>query len=347
MKKYFWIFLLMLLIFGCGEKKEDTSSQSDENRKEIKKNYKIGLALSYGGIDDEAFNYMQYEGLMRFSGIYPEIETVVETAQNPSEESAIKSVERLLDAECDLIIASGSMLANSIYDIAEENPKTMFFLLDTKMELRDNLSTAIYSQNEGSFVVGALSALMTKTNKVGFIGGVDIPVIKDFLIGYREGIEYINKETVLDIKFVTKFPDFTGFNYPEEGKKIALNMYENGVDIIFAVAGGTNNGIIEVAREKEKYLIGVDSNQDKLAKGLILTSMMKRLDVTVFDISEKFIYDKLEGNKEYIYDYKNSGIGITNFEYTRKIISEEIIRKIREIEEKIRTDELKVSTYEY
>ncbi|OHD08370.1 MAG: hypothetical protein A2Y34_17345 [Spirochaetes bacterium GWC1_27_15] len=332
-------FMIIILIFSCTKK---SNIQTDKNTKDVIQKKKIGLALGYGGIGDQSFNDMQYNGLINASRKF-NIEISYKIPQKDDEATMIAILEELVTEKCDLIIASGYLMINPVEVVGAKYPEIMFALLDEYAKPRNNVLTVVYSQHEGSFVVGALAGMVTKTNKIGFIGGVNIGVIDAFLIGFQEGVSYSNKKASILVEYCSLLPDFSGFSNPDKGYNIAKKLYQEDCDIIYSVAGGTGNGIIQAAKDYEKFVIGVDANQDHLAKGYVLTSMMKRLDITVVDLCDKFIKGELKGNNIYEYGYKNGGVSITEMEYTKDKIEPKILNKVKEIEQLIKDDKIKVT----
>lgn len=359
------LLILSLIMICCGDDKEtnksgsdnqntdnnasdDTSSVGDAVSKTDEKEdkLKIGLAVSTGGLNDNSFNQMQYTGLINLTRQFPDKVEIVykELSKDFTNEDVIRHLAE--DKKCDLIIGAGWENIEPMNKLASKHPETHFVLLDDYAIPQDNVTSVIFAQNEGSFVVGALSALMTETKKIGFVGGVNQKVIEDFRIGFEEGIHYVDPSTELYTEYcsLVEDNDWSGWENPQKAKEIADKMYnETGVDVIYAVAGLSGNGVIQSARENKKYVIGVDSNQDHLAKGLMLTSMMKRLDKAVFDIGKKFVNGDLKGNEDYLYGYNNEGVSITEMEFTKDLVGEENIKKLKEIEEKIKKSEINVT----
>jgi basic membrane protein A len=333
------------LISFCSEKKETLETANTKTIEKTK--LKIGLVISGGGLGDGSFNDMQYKGLIDISRKYSDdVETIYIQPEKHEHDPILASFNELIERKCDFIIGAGWEKIEPMEETASKNPDVNFVLLDDFAKLRDNVSSIIFSQNEGSFVVGVLSARMTKTNKIGFIGGMNVLVIEDFRKGFEEGIKYINPsiELIADYCSFIEDDDWTGWESPSKAKKIADKMYKKqGVDIIYSVAGLSGNGIIESAKENNKFVIGVDSDQDHMAKGLILTSMVKRLDNAVFDICEKFIKGEFEGGKDYLYGYKDGGVGITEMKYTKNIIPKEVLEELKDVENKISNGEIVVS----
>ncbi len=328
-------FLISILIAGCGK-----AGKSDEEP--TRRYRKIGLALGYAGIGDMAFNDMQYRGLIQAKHEYPiDVVYKVPTTETIGEQE--RCIQDLIDEGCELIFSSGIFSVEGLKRYAPMYPQIHFVLLDNPLSGFDNVSSAIYSQHEGSFLVGFLASKFSRTGKVGFIGGVDIPVIKAFLQGFKEGIQYADPKVTLTAKYCSEAPDFNGFNDPDKGYKLATEMYDQGIDVIYNVASASGNGIITAAKDRGKYVIGVDSNQDALAKGYVLTSMMKRIDLSISDLVGKFIKGELKGNTIYTYGLGNDGIQLTDMKYTRDFIGEKLIIEVYNVRQKIIDGKIKVT----
>lgn len=338
MKKTFGFLLIVILFFSCsGNNDADLDKQKND-----KKKIKIGLALGYGGIGDQSFNDMQYNGLIEASRKF-DIDITYAVPEEDTENGMVKLLEKLALEKCDLIITSGFLAVEPIKKIAPKYKNIHFVIIDDTVAGFKNVTTALYAQSEGSYLAGAMAAMKTKTNHIGFIGGVDIPVIYDFLDGYKLGAKKINPAINIEVEFCSKLPDFSGFSQPKKGYAIAKKMYSKKVDIIYSVAGETGNGIILAAKDNEKYVIGVDSDQDHLAKGYILTSMMKRLDVTVIDVCRKYIEGELKGNYTYMYNLKNNGVSLSPMKYTYDLLNfreRKILDRLKKeiVEGKIKTN---------
>jgi basic membrane protein A len=221
-----------------------------------------------------------------------------------------------------------------VYELAKKYTDVDFIVFEYKNGEMPNVVNAEFAQNEGSYAAGFLAARFSASKKIAFIGGVNIAVIKDFESGFRQGMLRGDPSCTLISEYVSQLPDYSGFYDPKKGYEMARRLYEDGVDIIYAVAGGTGNGIIQAARTAGKYVIGVDSNQDHMAPGQVLTSMMKRLDVAVLRLIELRINGKLEGGV-YRFDYRNGGVSLTEMEYTLKMFPAALIRELHEIEKQI------------
>ena len=207
-----------------------------------------------------------------------------------------------------------------------------------------NVYSVQYAQNEGSFLAGVYAAAITTSGIegvnedaiIGVIGGQDIPVINDFIVGYEQGACLVNPDVDVIVQYAG------GWNDPAKGKEITLAMYEQKADIVFQVAGGTGAGVIEAAKEKNFFAIGVDSDQDYMAPGNVLTSMLKRVDVAVYNTIEKGVNGELQGGTVLQYGLAEGGVGLSEMKYTRHIIPRAYLDQIAEFEQQILDGELQV-----
>ncbi len=339
MKIKFMLIIIVILLTLAGCKKESVKEDKTVSDKKIT----IGLALGVGGLGDQSFNDMQYNGLIELSKNF-DVNLFYEIPADDSEEEMYKILDKLCSEEkCDFVIAgAGYLMINPLDKISDKYKETKFILIDDFAVLKDNVSSIVFAQEEGSFVVGSLAAYFSKTKKVGFIGAVDMQIIKSFLNGFKKGIAYADDSVKLTEEYISfeKNNDYSGYDNPKDAYEIAKKLYDSGCDVIYSVAGASGNGIIQCAADMKKYVIGVDSNQDFMAKGYVLTSMMKRLDKAVYDITENFIKGNFIGNKNYLYSYENGGISITDMKYTETLIGETVVKKIRDIETKISKGEI-------
>lgn len=268
-------------------------------------------------------------------------------------------LEQLSKGDWDLIITATPSIINEFTIVAQNNPEQQYIYLDdyNTTDFSEgkfkNVVSIPFKQNEPSFLVGALAALvipsdMPHTNKndlIGFIGGMDVPPMKDFLVGYIQGAKYINPAIEAVESYANTFGD------PAVGKELALAQYDQGVNIIYAVAGMTGLGILDAAKERKQYVIGVDADQAMLYKesdsekaDLILTSVLKYFGHTTYKTIEMFINGDLEFGKSMPLGLKDSAVGIAKSDIYQKIIPDDIKDKISEIEKKIIDGELKVDS---
>ncbi|MEJ5229855.1 MAG: BMP family ABC transporter substrate-binding protein [Pseudothermotoga sp.] len=266
-------------------------------------------------------------------------------------------LEDLSDQDYDIIVVGTWQMQEILEEIAPMNPDKKYFIFDTSVDYSKpglkNVYSILYKQNEGSFLMGALAAMVTtsgmpKTNAepiIGFLGGMDIPVINDFLVGYIEGAKYVNPNIKVLISYVGSFND------PAKGKELSLAMYRQGADVIFNVAGNTGIGLLEAAKEADRWAIGVDSDQaliyeetDKEIAKRILTSMMKNVDNSILRGLKLHLEGKLVYGQAEALGIAEGGVGVADNKYYRENVPESIRNKIKEIEEKIVKGDIKVGT---
>ena len=252
----------------------------------------------------------------------------------------------------DLVICSSSNFEEYLKEYAPMYPDTKFAIIDTTVE-GDNIVSISFAQNQGSFLAGAAAALFTEHAEIdgvneeaviGWVGGMDIPVLHDFYIGYEQGAKYINPD-------ITVLQSFAGtWNDPLKGKELTLAQYEQGADIVMNVASGTGPGILEGAKEAGKYAIGVDLNQDNDQPGHVLTSMVKRVDTACYTVIASVVNDNFNGGSVSYLDVAGAGVSLTDFSVIKAALGdkfpEDILKQIEDIEAKIISGEIKVENYE-
>lgn len=291
---------------------------------------KVSMVTDLGGIDDEGFNQMAWEGLQRAKSQWDiEIKYIQPEQQSDFE----KSLDILTKENNDLIFGVGFMLTDSILEQAKINPNHKYVLIDSlTREIPDNLMCVLFNHEEGAFLAGYIAGKMTKTNKIGFVGGIEIPIVDSFEYGYRAGALYANP----DIKIITKYTDsFADF---DRGKDVAHGMYRDKIDIIFHAAGMAGEGVIEAAKENNKYAIGIDRDQNYLAPDNVITSVVKNIDKAVVNIAREFNGNDFKGGQKVHYGVKEDGMGLASS--TEKLVPKEIMEEIEEIKEKISKGEI-------
>ncbi len=275
----------------------------------------VCMVYDIGGRGDLSFNDMAYAGLEK---------AIAELGVNgqdlePNEGGENRAELLGLCAEDgkDVIIGVGFLFADSITEVATAYPDVNFGIIDSAVE-PGNVAGMLFAEEQGSFLVGAEAALKTQTNKVGFIGGVEFPLIQKFEAGFVAGVKAVNPDIEIDIKYATVPPDFGGFNLPDKGKEIALAQYEAGADIIYHAAGGTGAGLFEAAKEVSEstgskvWAIGVDADQYNTVSAelqpYILTSMLKKVDTAVY-LTIKAIVDGTFAGGVSVFDLSVDGVG--------------------------------------
>jgi basic membrane protein A len=264
---------LLLVAAGCAEApKRSTGGDA----------FPVGLVFDIGGRGDKSFNDAAYAGLERAQRELGITFTTLETNEGSDREAQLR---QLAASDARLVFGVGFLFTDDIKALAREFPERKFACVDYTVtpgdSLPPNLVALKFREEEGSFLVGALAGLLTKTGKVGFVGGMEIPLIRKFQAGYVAGVKAVNPRA----QVLVKYAGTTGnaFRDPTKGKELALAEYQAGADIIFHASGSTGLGVFEAARELGKLAIGVDSDQHDEAPGAILTSMVKRVDTAVFE----------------------------------------------------------------
>jgi basic membrane protein A and related proteins len=299
---------------------------------------KVGLVLDKGGKDDKSFNSSAYEGATRAQkdlGI--ELKYVEATDNN-----AIENLHRsFAKKDFDLVIGVGFAQVDTVKKIAEQFPDKNFAIVDGEIDAK-NVKSLMFEEHEGSYLVGALAALKSSSDKIGFIGGMDIPLIRRFAMGYEAGLKKIRPKA----KLTTNFIGVSGeaWNNPAKAKELALSQYNNGVDVIFVAAGASGSGVFDAAEEKGKFAIGVDSNQNWMKPGFVLTSMLKRVDVAVYDTIKDAQDGKFSAGATH-FGLKNKGVDYSVDQHNEKLISKEQKAQLEKLKEQIISGKIKVPDY--
>lgn len=300
--------------------------------------FKVGLVLDKGGKDDKSFNSSAYQGALKAKNELGIDLKYVEATDN----NAIENLHRsFANKDFDLIIGIGFAQADAVKKISQQFKNKNFVIIDGEVN-QPNVKSFIFEEHEGSYLVGAIAALKSSGAQIGFIGGMDIPLIRRFEMGYKAGAEKINPK----IKITSQYIGITGeaWNNPAKAKELALAQYNSGVDVIFVAAGASNSGVFDAAEEKKKFAIGVDSNQNHLKPGYILTSMLKRVDVAVFEAIKEANQGKFKAGLTR-YGLKEKGIDYASDKYNEKILTADIQRKTNVLRDEIIAGKISVPDY--
>ena len=263
------------------------------------------VIFDMGGKFDKSFNQAGYQGAEQWkkeSGkTYLEFEISNDTQR-------VQAIRRMAERGASPIISIGFAQASALQQVAKDFPKTQFAIIDAKVDL-PNVQSLLFKEHEGSYVVGAMAALVSKTGKVGFVGGMDIPLIRKFQCGYEQGAKATSPK-------IEVFSNMTGttstaWNDPTRGGELAKSQFAKGSDVVFAAAGGTGVGVYQAAKDAGKLAIGVDSNQNHIQPGTMLTSMVKRVDVAVYNVLKAWkpgvsVLGLKEGGVDYAVDDNNA-----------------------------------------
>jgi len=289
-----------------------TSTKSTTSAASPKSNLKVGMAYDIGGRGDQSFNDAAAAGLDKAKADLGIKAQEAEASQGEADAAKEARLNALASAGYNPIIAVGFAYSAAVAKVAKALPKTQFAIIDDAAAVGPNIANLTFAEEQGSFLVGAAAGLKTKTGNVGFIGGVDVPLIHKFEAGFKAGAAAAKPGIKVQIKYLTQPPDFSGFGDPAKGKTAAAGMFDNGADIVYAAAGGSGGGVFEAAKAANGLAIGVDSDQYKTAdpsvQSVIMTSMLKKVDVAVFDFISSVNDGKFAAGQK-IYDLKAGGVG--------------------------------------
>ena len=273
---------------------------------------KVGMAYDIGGRGDKSFNDSAAAGLDQ--AVKELCVTSKELSAVPNETDAQKAARLTLLAQAGYnpIIAVGFAYAPALKTVSAKFPKVNFAIVDSTDVTGPNIANLTFAANQASYLVGVIAAQATKKNNVGYIGGVNVPLLQSFQAGYDAGVKATNSAVTVQDKYLTQPPDFSGFNAPDKGKATAAGMFDAGADVVYAAAGGSGGGVFVAAKAASAWAIGVDSDQylsaDAAVKDVILTSALKNVNVSVFDVIQASVKGSpLTGVQ--VYDLKNGGVG--------------------------------------
>ncbi|WP_340150359.1 BMP family ABC transporter substrate-binding protein [uncultured Sneathiella sp.] len=296
------------------------------------------IVFDMGGKSDKSFNEAAFNGIEKFkkeTGIdYMEFE-VTQVSQRE------QAAQRMARDDADIVIAIGFAQAAAVEKAAKKYPDTKFTIIDMVVDL-PNVQSVIFREEQGSFLVGMAAAMASETGKVGFIGGMDIPLIRKFALGYKEGVMYANPNAEVIENMTGTTP--AAWNDPTKGSELAKSQYDRGADVIFAAAGATGLGVLQTAADEGKLAIGVDSNQNYLHPGSMLTSMMKRVDVAVYNA----LMTAKDGTWEpgiQVLGLAENGVGFAVDQWNKDLLTEEMVAKLNAAREDIIEGKIKVTNY--
>jgi basic membrane protein A and related proteins len=307
----------------------------------------VGIVFDVGGRGDKSFNDGAYAGADSARRMLGITVRYVEPGDGSDRESGL----RLLAAEkMDLVMGVGFIFTDDLTNLAREYPNINFAGIDLSLAYDStgklippprNLAALKFREEEGSFLVGSLAALVGHSKKVGFIGGMDIPLIHKFEAGYTAGVKYVCPDCTVVAQYAGVTPD--AFKNPSRGKELALSQYQSGVNIIFHASGATGQGVFEAARAMHKLAIGVDADQYDDAPGYILTSMVKRVNAATFDVIRRVHEGRFHGGV-YSFGLKEGGVGYVYDEHNKALIPDSVHARIEAIKADIIAGKIKVPT---
>jgi len=330
-----------MLIVACGNKPATGEQVKDGKTFTDSTNSKKSVAVVYstGGKGDKSFNDATFRGLQKAQkelGIsFKEYEP-----KDPATEAKNALTQFAETGEFDLIIAVGYTMKDSLVAVAKAFPDQKFAIIDETVTGLPNVTSILFKEHEGSFLVGALAGMMDKTGTIGFVGANESELINRFYAGYAQGARYVKPS-------IKVLPVYIGgsnsFNDQASAKAKTETLIQQGADVIYHAAGASGLGVFQAVKEKNVYGIGVDSNQDSLYPGTILTSMMKYVDNAVFDVIKTTAEGKFEA-KVQTFGIKENGVGTTDFGFTKDKIGEENIKRLEQIKQDIKDGKIVVKS---
>lgn len=273
----------------------------------------LGMVTDVGGLGDQSFNDSAYRGLVDARA---KLGAYVQVLQSRSAADYQPNLNALTNLHYGMIYAIGFLMGLDLDSVAKQHPSQRFAIIDAVVD-DPNVTSITFREQDGSFLAGALAAMVSSDHHIGFLGGADIPLIEKFEAGYTAGAREIDPSIEVDVKYAGSFDDVAA------GKELANLMFNDGADIVFTAAGKVGLGAIEAAKARDgDFIIGVDSNQDGLAPGKVLTSMVKKVDVAVFDVA-KSLRDGHPMSGHVVFGLKDGAIGLTDFKYTKRYVDGE------------------------
>jgi basic membrane protein A and related proteins len=320
------------LLTSCNKAKPgDSASPTTEGSKGPKK-IKAGLVTDTGGVGDKSFNAQAWTGLQQAE---KELGAQVKFVESKQNADYVANLTKFAEAKYDVIFAVGFLMQDALREVAGKFPKVKFAIIDGDAPALSNCVAYKFREEEGSFLAGALAASMSKSGVLGFVGGMEMPLIKKFEYGYQAGAYTIKPNIQTRVAYVGDFND------SQKGMELALSQMGMQADIVYHAAGKAGIGVIKAAQTKGEgfYAIGVDKDQDDEAPGRVLTSMVKRVDVAVFEVCKKVVEGHFASG-EVVLGLKEGGVGLSEMKNTKDKIPADVLKKIEELKQKIIDDKL-------
>lgn len=293
----------------------------------------FAMVTDQNGLGDQGFNDSAYEGLKKAEKEFGSKPKVVESREASQ---YVPNLTGLAEQKVDMVVGVGFLLTDAIKEVAAKYPNVHFVLVDSVVEA-PNVANVLFKEEEGSFLVGAIAGLMTKKNIVGYVGGIESPLLKKFEAGYKAGVKTTNPNCKVLVAYTGTFAD------PAKGEDFANAQYDQGADIIYQVAGQTGLGVINAAKKKNLYAIGVDQDQNALAPKNVITSMIKRVDMGVYYAAKMVAEGKFKGG---IYTYGINEGGIDIAPTSDKTLPADVLKKANDLKEMVKKGQVKVPATE-
>lgn len=332
------IALCGVILFGCttGAPPTQTDANNAANSGGGTKTLKVGMVLDKGGLGDKSFNDSAHRGLEQAKSELGVETNFVESKTDTDYET---NLESYASQGYDLVVGVGIGMEDAIKNASAKYPNVNFVIVDGAPS-NENVRSIRFKEEEGSFLAGYLAASMSKTGKLGFVGGQSIDLIRKFQYGFMAGAKYARK----DIEILgAKFTD--SWDSTDKGKAAAKALYSDGADVVYHAAGRAGLGVFKAAEEANMYAIGVDSDQDDLAEGRILSSMIKNVDVGVVQTIKDLKDGKFSGGEK-VYDLASGGVGLSEMRFTKDMIGEGVLKGIESVKAEIVSGKIMVPATE-
>lgn len=335
-----------LLVPGCASAPRASSLASPvQNKKKAfstptdGRPIRAAVVLGSGGVDDRSFNAAAWRGMQQAQKDLSLAENGIKYVESKDSSDYKPNLTAFAGQSYDLIFGVGYQLAGAVKEVAPQFPNVKFALVDSPSPGTPNCVGLVFKEQEGSFLAGFLAASMSKTRKIGFVGGEQIPIVERFEAGYKAGAKTADPKVVVSATYTGDWND------QGKGRSQAEQQFGAGADVILEGAGKSGLGVIEAAREKGAgfYAIGSDQDQDDLAPGRVLTTVIKHTDFAVSDTMRRVKEGQFKGGTQ-VYGLKEGGMGLSNMRHTRQAISPEIMAKLAEIKQEISDGKLIVPT---
>ncbi len=298
---------------------------------------KVGMVTDVGGVNDQSFNQSAWEGLQKAK---KDLGVKVSYQESKQDADYQANLETLYDAKNDLIWGIGFKMADAILKAAKQNPKQKYAIIDFSFgdKTPPNVVGVMFKAEEGAFLAGYIAAKMSKTHTLGFVGGMNVPIIHAFQFGYKSGATYADPK----VKFLEQFAE--SFTDAAKGKAITNQMFLKGADVVFHAAGGVGDGVIEAGKEQNKMVIGVDRDQNYLAPKNVITSSMKRVDNAIYHVVEGLKKGEFSGGTTLNFGLKDGAVDIAPT--TEKMIPATLVKEVSDLKKLVSDGKIKVPANE-
>ncbi|MBE3589532.1 MAG: BMP family ABC transporter substrate-binding protein [Firmicutes bacterium] len=352
------LVLALVAVAACGGTAKNTgtqtASESGSEQGQGGKVIKVGLVTDVGGLDDHGFNELAYKGLQKAA---QDLGVQVNVVQSKQQSDYIPNLTNFANQGYDLVIAVGFLMTDAVHQVAPQFPNTKFGIIDVDYNsvVTDsgqdanadkskyaNVAGTIFKTEQCGYLAGVLAGLVEKNNAlpglqgkntVGVVGGIAIPPVDSYIAGFQQGVKAVNPDAKVLLEYANAFDN------PQGGKEIALAEYAQGADIVFQVAGGTGLGVIDAAKEKHLYAIGVDADQNYLGPDNVITSAMKGVDTATYQLI-KAVVDGTFKAGDFTFDLANGGVGLGVF---AKSVPQDIIDQVNQAAEDIKAGKIQIS----